>query len=75
MIFGITLSIFSHAISWMHKKTVWALRGHPLLRVQFSNREKMREYAAMVQLREHLVDDIIGFMDGVSFQAKCMDNT
>ncbi len=34
----------------------------------------MREYAALVQLREPLVDDIIGFMDGVSFQAKCTDN-
>jgi hypothetical protein len=31
----------------------------------------MREYAAMVQLREPLVDDIIGFMDGVSFPAEC----
>ncbi len=34
----------------------------------------MREYAAMVQVREPLVDDIIGFMDGVSFQAECTDN-
>jgi hypothetical protein len=28
----------------------------------------------MVQVREPLVDDIIGFMDGVSFQAKCTDD-
>ena len=34
----------------------------------------MREYAAMVQMGEPLVDDIIGFMDGVSFPAECTDD-
>jgi hypothetical protein len=34
----------------------------------------MREYAAMVQTREPLVDNIIGFMDGVSFPAECTDD-
>ncbi len=34
----------------------------------------MREHAALFQLREPLVDDIIGLMDRVSFQAKCTDN-
>ncbi len=34
----------------------------------------MREYAALVQQREPLVDDIIGFMDGVSFSTEYMDN-
>jgi hypothetical protein len=58
----------------MLKKTVWALRAHPFARVQFPNIEKMREYAAMVQVREPLVDDIIGFMDGVSFPTKCTDD-
>ena len=33
----------------------------------------MREYADMVQLREPEVDDIIGFMDGVSFSSECTD--
>jgi hypothetical protein len=48
MIFGITLTVCSHAINWMLKKTVRVLRGHPLARVHFPNREKMREYAALV---------------------------
>ncbi len=34
----------------------------------------MREYAPMVQLQEPLVDDIIGFMDGISFPAECTDD-
>ena len=74
IIFGITPSVCSRAINWMLKKTVRALRAHPFARVQFPGREKMREYAAMVQAREPLVDDIIGFMDGVSFPAECTDD-
>jgi hypothetical protein len=74
MIFGISPSICSLGINWMLKKTVRALRAHPFTRVQFPSREKMREYTAMVQAREPLVDNIIGFMDGVSFPAKCTDD-
>ncbi len=31
----------------------------------------MREFADMVQAREPLVNDIIGFMDGVTFTMEC----
>ena len=58
----------------MLKKIVRPLRDHPFARVKFPDREKMREYAAMVQLQEPLVDDIIGFMDGISFPAECTDD-
>ena len=34
----------------------------------------MTEYAAMVRLREPLVNDIIGFMEGVTFPAECSDD-
>ena len=34
----------------------------------------MREYAALVQRREPLVDDVLGFMDRVSFSTECTDN-
>jgi hypothetical protein len=50
-----------------------ALRDHPFAKVKFPDREKMREYAAMVKVREPIGNDIIGFMDGVSFFTKCMD--
>jgi hypothetical protein len=52
---------------------VHALRDYPFAKVKFPDREKMREYAAMVEVREPIVNDIIGFMDGVSFSTKCMD--
>jgi hypothetical protein len=33
----------------------------------------MREFADMIQQREPMVDDIIGFMDRVLFPAECTD--
>jgi hypothetical protein len=74
LIFGTTPSVCSRAINWMLRKIVRALRNHPFARVKFPNRDKTREYAAMVQVRETLVDDIIGFMDGISFPAECTDD-
>jgi hypothetical protein len=74
LIFGITPTVFSHSVNWMLKKVVRLLRGHPFARVKFPSGEKMREFANMVRMREPMVDDIIGFMDGVSFSAECTDN-
>ncbi len=73
MIFGITPSVCSRAINMMLKRVVMLLRNHPLARVQFPDEARMRRFADMVQLREPSVDDIIGFMDGVSFPAQCTD--
>jgi hypothetical protein len=55
----------------MLKKVVRLLRGHPIVRMQFPNREKMRKFTDMVKMREPMVDDIKGFMDGLSFPSKC----
>ena len=71
LIFGITPSVCSRAINMMLKRTVRLLRGHPLAKVLFPNEAKMS--ADMVQLREPMVDDIIGVMDGVSFPVQCTD--
>ncbi len=65
LIFGITLLVCSRGINWMLKKIVHALRDHPFVRVKLPDREKMRECAAMVEVREPIVNNIIGFMDGV----------
>ncbi len=40
-------------------------------KVKLPDNLKMREYAYMIQAREPLADDVIGFMDGVSFQMEC----
>ena len=33
----------------------------------------MREFADMVKMRQSMVDNIIGFMDGVSFPVQCTE--
>jgi hypothetical protein len=70
-IFGITPSVCSREINWMLGKTVRLLKDHPFAKVKFPNNAKMREYTDIIQARELLVDEVIGFMDGVSFLIKC----
>ena len=57
----------------MLSKVVRRLWNHPFAQVWFPDEHKMREYADMVQQREPKVDDIIGFMDCVSFLSECTD--
>ena len=73
MLFGVTPSVCSRVINMMLKKVVRGLRSHPFAQVKFPDAVKMREFADMIQEREPLVSDIIGFMDGVSFPAECTD--
>jgi hypothetical protein len=73
LIFGITPSICSCVINMMLKRTVQLLRDHPFARVRFPDDAKMRDFANMVQWREPMVNDIIIFLDGVSFPVQCMD--
>ena len=73
LIFGIPPSVCSGGINRMLKKIVCALMDHPFAQVKFPDGDKMREYAARVKVREPIVNDIIDFMDGVSFSTKCMD--
>ncbi len=42
------------------------LHDHPLSSFQFPNEGRMEQFAAMINAREPLVDDVIGFMDDVS---------
>ncbi len=71
LILGLTLSVCGHAINGMPQRTVRLLNNHPFAMVKFPDNAKMREYADMIQARELLVDDIIGFMDGISFLTEC----
>ncbi len=50
LIFGITPLVCSRGINWMLKKNVRALTDHPFAHVKFPDGDKMREYAAMVEV-------------------------
>ena len=73
LIFGITPSACSRIINKMLERVVNRLRFHPYARVKFPNNEKMQEFARMIELREPSVDDVIGFMDGLSLSSECTD--
>ena len=70
MIFGIVPGICSKVICAMLRLAVRRLADNPITEVRFPSAEKMRRFAGMVQSREPLVDDIIGFMDGICFVNK-----
>jgi hypothetical protein len=71
LIFGLTPSVCGRAINWMLRRTVRLLNGHPFAKVKFPDNMKMRKYVDMIQAREPLADDVIGFMDSVSFSMEC----
>ena len=73
MIFGIVPGICSKVICAMLRLAVRRLADNPIAEVRFPSAEKMRRFAGMVQSREPLIDDVIGFMDGVSIPAECTD--
>ncbi len=73
LLFGITPSVCARVINTMLKRVVRKLRYHPIARIKFLDAVAMRKFADMVKEREPLVDDIIGFMDSVSFSSKCID--
>ncbi len=62
-------SVWSRVLTGMLEKVVWKLRNHPPAQVKFPDGAKMREFANMVWLRAPLVNNIIGFIDGVSLNA------
>jgi hypothetical protein len=73
MIFGVMPSVCGWVICMMLQLIVWRLSNHPIVQVKFPNPVKMRQFADMVQLRAPIVNDVIGFMDGVLIPAECTD--
>ena len=71
LIFGCTPTVCSRVINKMLKLVVKKLKRHPLACVRFPNAEKMEYYAQLIHQREPAVDDVIGFMDGVSLTSEC----
>ena len=71
MIFGIVPTQCSTYIRDMLLLATDKLCDHPLSSVRFPDAEKMEQFAAMINAREPLIDDVIGFMDGVSLPTEC----
>ncbi len=72
MIFGIVPGVCSKVARAMLRLAVCRLADNPIAEVRFPSTEKMRRFAGMVLSREPLVDDVIGFMDGICFVNKLL---
>jgi hypothetical protein len=74
VIFGVLPSKISETIRYIMVLVVKALRRHDDAKVSFPSLEEMRRYSEMIARREPLVDDVIGFLDGVSLPVQCSDD-
>jgi len=73
VIFGVLPGNITETVKRLMKRTVKALRNYAEAKVSFPTVEIMRIYADMIQDREPTVDDVIGFLDGVSIPIQCSD--
>jgi hypothetical protein len=71
LIFGVTPSVYSCTITAMLLLVVEKLKRHPLARVKFPDVDQMASFAGQIKSREPEVDDVIGFMDGLSLTSEC----
>jgi hypothetical protein len=49
------------------------LQFHPLTSIVFPNEEKMQRFAEMISLRELMIANVIGFMDGLGLVTQMTD--
>ena len=75
MLFGTTPNVCSQAIRGMLKWVPLILRNNEFVNVAFPNYKRMTQFAAMVQIRELVAHDVIGFLDGVSLHSECSSDT
>ena len=52
-----------------------ALCRHQYSKIEFPDEIKMVEWAHMIERREPMAKDVIGFMDGLSLHSECNSNT
>ncbi len=71
LIFGVVPSVCSKVINRMLWLVVRKLKNHPLAKVRFPDAVKKAMFAQMIEACEPTVDDIIGFLDGLSLASEC----
>ncbi len=53
--------------------TLKRLRFHPLACIKFSDEQKMQQFAEMISIREPMILNVIGFMDGLGLATEMTD--
>jgi hypothetical protein len=65
LIFGITPTPCSCILKRILCMTVKRLCFHPFARINFPNKQKMRQFADMISLHKPAISNVIGFIDGL----------
>jgi hypothetical protein len=73
LVFGITPSPCSRILKRILWMTVKRLQYHPLAQGKFPNVEKMQLFLDMISVQEPMVNNVIGFMDGLGLTTECTD--
>lgn len=71
LLLGETPSCCSCIVNQMLDLVSERLRFHPQSKVKFPNDAKETQFAALIEYQEPLDNDMIGFIDGVSFAREC----
>ena len=74
LIFGIVPTTAEVTINKVMDQVCRRLRRHPASQIVFPTQEKMAKFARMVERREPLIKNVIGFVDGVSVPVQCSDD-
>ena len=71
LIFGVTPSNCSRVIQYVRDLICTTLATREESKIKFPNPEEMEMFAELIRLREPLVTNCIGFVDGVSIPVQC----
>lgn len=74
LIFGIVPSSVSQHLAEMRQRCVIKLRNAVEAKISFPNEAEKADFAAMINYREPTVDNVIGFVDGVSLSIECAED-
>ena len=55
----------------MLKLVVERLHHHPIAVIKFPSLERMQQFAEMVRISQPTINDVIRFMEGVTFASEC----
>ena len=74
LIFGIVPTTATVTFYKVMRRIWRVLKTHPAARVIFPDDNQMRKFAKMIQIRERIVNNVIGFVDGLSLPVQCSDD-
>jgi hypothetical protein len=74
LVFGVVPTTANVTIRKVMDSICRILRNHFAARVVFPDKDEMRNFAEMVQIREPMVNNVIEFVDGLSVPVQCSDD-